>query len=259
MQAVDQYYLGDFRGWLLSKYKKKKETNTSYSLRAFSKYLDISQPTLSQVLAGKRKFSKRNTLKIAKKFSLCPLETKELLKSVNNDGLETRENTDEIRLENDKFILIADWYHLAILSLAKLKNNKSDPQWISNQLDISVLEVRDAVSRLKRLGFIKEENGNLIRVLKSSLNIETKTFSSAIQKYHKQNFKLAEKMMESENLENRKFSATTMALDPQKLEEAELMINRFRKKLAKFLESGEKKRVYTLSIQLYPISNEIKE
>ena len=258
MYEINQYS-SDFRGWLLSEYRKKKETNSSYSLRAFAKFLEISPPALSQVLSGKRKFSRINTLKVAKRFSLSPIETKELIKSVHNDGLEEKDTFNELQLKNDEFLIISDWYHLAILSLAKLKQNKADLKWISDQLGISVLEARDALLRLKRRNFIKEESGRLVRALNTALNIEPGVTSSAIQKYHKQNFKLAEKAMEVESLEHRKFSSVTMALDPKKLGEAEKMITHFKKKLARFLESGEKKRVYTLSIQLFPVSKQTKE
>ena len=251
-----EYYRNDYRSWLSAEFSKKRENNPSFSLRAFAKFLNISPAALSQVLSGKREFSKKNILKIAQKFSLSPIETKELLKSAKQKEFNDDDESpmELIRLENDRFRVISDWYHIAILSLAKLKDNRSDPQWVADQLSISVLEARDALHRLKRLKFITEKNGKLQRLLEKPLSVITPTPSSAIRKYHKQNLALAQKAIDEVSMEERELSAITMAIDLKKLDQARILITKFKRKLARFLEAGKQQRVYTLSVQLFPVS-----
>jgi hypothetical protein len=50
-----------------------------------------------------------------------------------------------------------------------------------------------------------------------------------------------------------------MAVDPALLPEAKDMIKKFRRRLSRFLESGKKKEVYTIAIQLFPVSRQQNE
>lgn len=248
--------ISDYRNWLLDELCTRKELNPSYSLRAFSKYLKVNPATLSQVFSGKRGFSKKNALKIAQKFSLSPFETKKLLLAIRKDTLSKEDiSYDEVlQLENDRFKAISDWYHYGILSLAKLKNNQASPIWIADLLNISVPEAKVALERLKRLKYLDVKNGKLIRLISTPLSIVSETPSPAIRKYHKQNLKLAEKAIDEIPMEERELSSITMAIDPKKMKEASNLITKFKRKFARQLESGKQERVYTLSMQFFPLS-----
>ena len=249
--------ISDYRNWLLDELCTRKETNPSYSLRAFAKYLKVNPATLSQVFSGKRGFSKKNALKVASKFSLSPVETKKLLSSIRKETLGKEEDTsynEVLQLENDRFKAISDWYHYGILSLAKLKNNEASPAWIAEQLNISIPEAKVAMERLKRLKYLTIENGKLVRAIQKPLSIISEIPSPAIRKYHKQNLKLAEKAIEEVSMQERELSAMTMAIDPKKMNEAAKMITKFKRKFLRHMESGKQERVYTLSIQFFPLS-----
>lgn len=248
--------ISDYRNWLLDELCTRKENNPSYSLRAFAKYLNVNPATLSQVFSGKRGFSKKNALKVASKFSLSPVETKRLLSTIRKETLEKEDASyDEVlQLENDRFKAISDWYHYGILSLAKLKINQATPSWIAENLTISIPEAKAALERLKRLKYIAIEEGRLVRLLQKPLSIASEVPSSAIRKYHKQNLKLAEKSIEEVPMQERELSAITMAIDPKNLSEATQMITKFKRKFSRHMESGKQERVYTLSIQFFPLS-----
>ena len=47
----------------------------------------------------------------------------------------------------------------------------------------------------------------------------------------------------------------TMAVDEMNLESARGIIREFRRKLCQTLEQGKKHRVYTLAVQLFPVSH----
>ena len=48
-------------------------------------------------------------------------------------------------------------------------------------------------------------------------------------------------------------TSVTMSIDPEKLEQARNLIQEFQERLDNFLESGEKKEVYQLTISLFPL------
>jgi len=59
-------------------------------------------------------------------------------------------------LSQDAFYLISDWCHFAILELLSIRGFDQRDAHIAASLGISLIEVRDALSRLERLAFIRK-------------------------------------------------------------------------------------------------------
>jgi hypothetical protein len=59
-------------------------------------------------------------------------------------------------VEDDRFKLISDWYHFAILSLADVRGSRWQKQWLAARLGISRTEAAEAMLRLKRFTVIAE-------------------------------------------------------------------------------------------------------
>ena len=51
----------------------------------------------------------------------------------------------------DKFSVISEWYHYAILELTYVSGFKADYKWIARKLSITVEEAKVAIERLIRL------------------------------------------------------------------------------------------------------------
>jgi uncharacterized protein (TIGR02147 family) len=156
--------------------------------------------------------------------------------------------------EVDQFKMISDWCHLAILSLAKVRQNKADPAWIANHLGITKIESTDAIERLIRLGLIALKGSGFVRTTQP-LFVHGNAPSSAIRKYHRQNLEKALDSLERDPIGVRDFTSMTMAIDPKKIEDARTMTKEFLEKMAAFLEEGDQRSVYTLAIQLFPVMN----
>jgi len=241
----------DCRSFLVEEFSRRRERNASYSLRAYSRNLDISLTSLSSVLSGKRCFSKNNLLKIADRLCLSPVERERFLDSGN--ARRPLDSSDFLKLEEDSFRLICDWYHLAILNLAKIRGNRAEPKWVAERLGISVVETRNALDRLTKMNLLEIKNGKLKRTTKA-ISTSRDLPSSAIKQYHKQNLRLAEHSLENDPVELREFSSITMAVDPANLGEAKDMLMRMKRRVSKKLETDKPKKVYTLSIQLFPVT-----
>lgn len=232
--------------------EQRQNKNSSFSLRAYARWLNISPSHLSQIISGKRNLTRKKAFGIIEKLNLSPLEREAFLKSL--DGELSQSHSDHFGgatlIREDEFQLIADWHHFAILSLAEV-DNKADPRWVASRLGIGVQQAREACDRLIRLGLMQKQEKRYIATNRS-VTTSNDISSGAIKKHHKQNLALASEKLDLVPVELREFSSMTMAIDPSKIEEAKIAIRDFKKKIGLLLESGEKKEVYTISIQLFP-------
>lgn len=226
---------------------KKQEKNPSYSLRAFAKFLGVNPTTLSLFLNGKRNISSNTLQKIVEKLQIDEGTQQSLCIEENN-----KNNYEELNFE--LLSTISDWFYFAILSLAETDGFKGDPRWIAKRLNISLEQAKTAFNRLIKYQLLVVD-GEKIRPSGKQLATTDQIMNMAVRRNHLQALDLARNSIENVDVEKRNFSAMTIATTPEKLEEAADKIRKFRRKITKFLESGEKKEVYRLSIQLFPLSH----
>ena len=241
----------DYRCLLQEEFLLRKERNRSYSLRAFSRHLGVSKTAIAEVLSLKRDLSPKNALKVAERLSLSPDETQRMLteiRGIDSPTLKTNYHT----LDGDTFSVISEWYHFAILNLAKLKNHRADAHWIATRLGLTPLEARSALLRLERLGFLEIKNGKLVRKIKS-LNTTEGIPSAALRKFHKQNLLLALNSIDRDGVDDRYNTSITMAIDSSRLIAARKLFLKFRDSMCAYLESDNPDSVYTLAFQVFPV------
>ncbi|MEE3079544.1 MAG: TIGR02147 family protein [Bdellovibrionota bacterium] len=248
--------------FLNSEFEKRKKKNSLFSLRAFARNLDVSPAQLSQVLSGKRKLTQAMANKIAHGLSLSPFEKESFFELLNPDSAKQKKNRlhdkNRRKLEDDEFKLICDWEHFAILSLSEIKNNQWDSRWIARRLNIPIKKAADARDRLLRLGLV-EVDGQSFRQSSAPLTTSNDISNESIRRSHYQNLVLAEEKLESVDVEEREFTTVTMASSPKKIKKAKLLVREFKRKLMEYMEEGEKTEVYTLAIQLFPLTQKEEE
>lgn len=248
----------DYRVWLSEQLEKRKTKNPSYSQRSFARTLGVHPSSLSQVLLGKRPLTLKAAKRISDALSLDPSERQRFMQSAVLASVgETEQSIAEAstlrELELDKFKLISEWYHLAILALASLKENRSDSSWIAEMLYISQKEARGALQRLERVGILGRRGKRFFQKI-PFFQVAAPAGSTSIRRFHHDALQLAEKSLERDAVDEREFNTITMAIDVKKLAEAKKRIIKFRDELCSFLETGEQSQVYMLSVQLFPIS-----
>lgn len=242
----DKYH---FRLWLQRQFTERCKRNARYSLRAFAKYLNMDASSLSQILSGKRPLSKKTMQAICDKLSATPKDLKNfgILSSKATDA-----DYDQVNL--DRFSVMAEWYHYAILEMTFVSGFKADPKWIARKLSITVEEAKAAIDRLKRLGLLLEENGSLIKASKFLTNHADVNTSAAHRELQKQVIQKALLAVDECPAEEKDITSMTMAIDMSNIDKARDLIRKFRRDLCALLEDGEQTEVYNLGIQLYPIS-----
>src|SRR5207302_616070 len=98
---------------------RRCQKNPRYSLRAFARALGMSHTVLSLILSGKRPVPRRTGARMAESLGLDPAQRRAFL-SLGDPEPGAAEDAAYERMELDRFELISDWHHFAILSLLEI-------------------------------------------------------------------------------------------------------------------------------------------
>jgi uncharacterized protein (TIGR02147 family) len=236
---------------LKSKLASVQRRNDRYTLRAYSRDLEVNVTSLSLALRGMRQLSAETLNKI----SLSPhFNTKERM--LLNRAKKTEDGYDKkrLRLDDDNFQLIADWHHLAILNLIDNQSPRLTKKVIQSRFGLDSKTTDEALERLTRLNLLAKENGTYKRTAES-IEAGDRSRSLPIQKHHAQKLDLAKKALDLP-LEKRHFSSVTFSFDPKNVEVVAQEIKRFRRSIEKKYLSQNSNSVYTMCIQLFPLTKE---
>ncbi len=259
-----------------SAFVMRKNKNFRYSLRSFANDLGISAAQLSKLLNKKVFLTRQQASRIAVALELPKVEIVSFIQSAILDAplnakipKQLREKTKKEvagKIKNalpmtnysvERFKAISQWYHLPILELTYLESFKADESWISNQLGISVIEVRDAINRLIDLGLLEKCSKKGFRKTTSHLFINSNS-EPEIRKYERsmieKGLSRLEKFSESDK-NNQLFNSITFPTSKNKIPEVRSAILEFQKKLLKIIQNDSFEEVYQMNCQLFPLTN----
>ncbi len=249
----------------------RNSKNKAYSLRSFAKTLDLPPGRVSQLLSGERNFTLNLGEKISKNLGFNPEKKYEFLESIQK-AKEYRKATkqqispvsrsifEEIsrpkQIEIDHFSLISEPHHFALLSLIETNSFVNDTKWMAKRLNQTPFNINLALSRLKRLGYIEEKDGELLLTSPSGLATPTDIPSASIRQSHRTILEETIDNLEEDNVSDRDITSMTMAIDVKKMSQAKEIIKKFRRELCECLEQDPdaKSEVYRLNVQLVPVS-----
>lgn len=236
---------------LLEEFVKSQTKNPHYSMRAYAARVGIGQSAISEILAGKRPITQKTAEKILHNLNINPQQIAEIVKRDENDAVDSFQ-----QLDMDTFCLIADWYYYAILSLAETEDFDGSVRFICKRLSLSEKIATDAVERLIRLGMLKKNTKTgLILSTGQQFAALSKFANAALKKANRQNLELATEALDKIEHEHRDFTAITLCFDTRRMDDARKMIQNFRRQFCRVMETGHKKDVFKLCIQLFPLTN----
>lgn len=257
---------------LLNELAKRKQLNSSYSLRAFARDLGLAAPTLSDILKGKKGLSQKSAERIADQLKLKEYPKSIFVQSVmakHGRSMHLRNLAQEQlnfllaqnryhEIDLDKFKIIADWYYFAILEFFETNNPKKTIKDIATRFNLDLSTTETALNTLQTLGLIEYQDSNWKKTYKD-LSTPTDIPSTYIRQNHLQIMKKAEESLLRDSVEERDFSNITLALSSEQIAYAKAEIQKFRRKLTNKLNeaSKSKDRVYNLTVQLFPIDIKI--
>lgn len=235
---------------LNDEYLKRRARNSAFSLRSFARYLDVGIATVTDIQNGKRRPSKTTLLKLADKLEFSPLEIDGYLEQMRAG--KNKEQIKKLFIQEDVFQTVADWYHYAIVEIARIQKHKATPNWISKKLGIKNEVAANALERLARLKLIKIKK-NKITLPEGSLKTSEDIPSSAIRKRHRQVLELGIDSLERDSVDEREFFSITLAIDPTQIPKAKEQLRKAIRKIEKTLENGEQTEIYNISGLLFPL------
>jgi uncharacterized protein (TIGR02147 family) len=154
---------------LLDEYLRRKKNNPRYSLRAFARHMAIPSGPLSEILAKKRPLTSKQGDRLADRLGYSSDDRKAFLDQIEKERpvagalkslIAPRNIPDPYQqIQEDRFSLIADWYHFALLALLETTGCRNDPKWMARRLGIPVTQVRSALERLERLELLQRREG----------------------------------------------------------------------------------------------------
>lgn len=226
----------------------------------------MASSKLSQYLNGDCGISGERARFLAGKLNLAPAETELFVCSAEaahsrdpNAKAKAATRLKELlkdtfsKVNMDKFELIRDWYHIAILELTELSSFQPDVAWIASAIGIGKAEAHAAVKRLEELGFLKIEK---FKWEQTEKDFETppEISSRAIREYHKQMLNLVERRFEAIPIEKRELGSVVFAVDETLVPELKSLIRQFQRDVSTLIEKSSKKNtLYALNTQLLPI------
>ena len=261
----------DYREILRDELTGRCKLNPRYSLRAFARDLEISPSRLSEILSCKQGLSRPAAAKIAGKLGYSNPEMEVFCNLV--DSVHARSQTskdvakekveryltdfDHLKLRNETFHMIADWYYLPIWELIGIEGFQSNSKWISRRLGITEAEVLVALERLERFGFIAQIDGVYQRV-EERLSAPGGIPSEAIRKFHHEMILRAARSVFMQGVEKRELNSIVLAIDSAKLPVARKLIQEFWRDFCTKMDlrdsedaKPQKDDVYCLAIQFF--------
>lgn len=247
-----------FQLFLKEELQRRSKNNKYYSIRAYARDLGINDSTLSKLLVGKLKISAKRVQFLGKQLGLSQKKIEEYITTLNSRYTSSVELGFK-QLQLDQFNCASDWYHDAIIELAKIDNIDPKPQNIAQLLDISFLQAQDAIERLLRLNLVSiSECGYLKCELEHSLtNYDEKVYTNDLLKqYQKQILNQSIKAVEKSPREKRCHNSMILSLDSSKLDEFHDLMRKQQKELLSFMEESSSKpdTVYAVQLASFPLS-----
>ena len=256
--------------WLENQLQKRSKKNPRYSQRAFAQAIGIGSGRLSQLISRKRAFTPALGELIAKNLNLSTDETSDFLSLIVNKREVKRDDwrTSKIKalakadipsmqsLNADQMMIIENPLYFAILSLMETSDFVPDNVWIAKRLQRNAEEIRDAMELMERTQMIaRQSNGSYLRLNGPGFKTSDGVRSEAIRKAQRAIMENAARSLWTVPLEQRDMTSMIVAIDPKKIPEAKELIAEFRRKLSSILETGERTEVYSIGIQLCPLTD----
>lgn len=233
------------RGQLQDEFLRRRAKNSSYSLRALARDLELDPSQLSRFLRRRSQLSLNTYEKLHYQLEGTANAASEAV--IPEDSFKT--------LEADKFRVISDWYHFALLELVRTRNFRASPSWIARRLGISAIEAQIAIDRLLRLGLLKlGPRGKLSDAAgDNSSGAPPKHAGEAFRKLQRQVLTQALQRLEDTPFADRDHSSITVAVSRAQLPALQDLLQKFRKQFARQAQtSDDADEVYTLALALFP-------
>jgi uncharacterized protein (TIGR02147 family) len=261
----------DYREFLNSHVEMKELTNPHWNLSVWSRALGLqSTSSLTKVLSGERKPGPKMVDRFVKYFKFnreeeahfrsLVLLTKDkqatfmgaLLKSASH-----REGALQKRvLELFEFRLIAEWQHLSIRELFRVKGLNLTAAKIKKLFkdEVSVETIEKSITLLKGLSLIQKNKTNEYFSADEHIQTKNEISDSAVRFYHEQKLDQAKRRLNDTTVEDREFQSLTLLISKEELPAIKNKIRNFMHEIETDLVGKKVDQLFQFQVQLFPVT-----
>lgn len=225
--------------------------NPQFSLRAFAKSLNLHAASLSEFFNDKRQFSPKLQKKIVSALNISPDKKAHLLELIDAEQSETV-NVERIQLDTDSYYLVTDAIYYSILCLIETTSFKEDYMWMSKRLKKTPEEIKEAVKRLERVGYIKRLDDGKMVVGEAHLMTSDDVANMSLRLRHAENLDSAKDALLNLPVDERYFRFETLAIGMDDLPEFKKAAQEFLDKITSLSHRGTKDEVYEFTLNFFP-------
>ncbi|WP_413290388.1 TIGR02147 family protein [Bdellovibrio sp. HCB337] len=266
MKNTSVYY-EDYRKYLKEAFEKRVARNPSYSQRAFARDLGLAISTLTELMKGKYGLSSERALDVGQRLSLSEAQCQHFadlftMKFARSDvakkkakaAVQKRLSQVAQEIQDDAFLTISEWHHLALLELLEIEAHSFESSHIlAARLGISKDEAHASLQRLERLDLIFEKEGRLVPT-GDVTSVGDGKASEAVRRFHAQILEKAHKALALYSIEEREMSSTVFSINRKDLPSAKKYLQNFRRDFAtRFSKSSNLNDVFCLSVQFFSV------
>lgn len=229
----------------------RRRKNPKYSMRAFARDLSLTQGRLWELIHGRYIPGTKVTERIAELLKLTP-EDKSRMQSLI--AAEKAQPVSTLRsVSSDEFAMISDWEHLAIFNLISTKGFDHTVNSIVSRLEISQLQAEGALNRLLDAGLVIEEEGRFIPAY-TNITTQNEVPSEVIREFHRQIIGRSVTSLQRDSVDARSITSMVFPANVKNLAKAKKIIAEFNVRMAELMDKGDTTEVYSLAVQLVPIT-----
>lgn len=237
-----------FANYLEREYELRRKINSAYSWRAFARYIEVDQSTLSKYLKGKRQLSWKTIETCMERLSTphCLKDHFKKQRALFRGGYEDYKNSEAKGLE--------DWLCFAILEFFKI-DALANAEKIAIRFSVSPKRAAKCLACLEELGFLQQENNSykLLRPNNKWVHIERTTEDK--RRLQQNYLELSSRALKRLPAQERYHGALTVAIDKDRLREAQEKLAAFQEEFGRYIQKEESlSEVYQLTLSFFPLT-----
>jgi uncharacterized protein (TIGR02147 family) len=270
-RASSIFAFTDYREFLKAAYDAEKGANRLFSHRfIMTKVGASSTGWFSDVVKGRITLNQAFAIRLANLFALGSKDEEYFLALVDygqagsseekSRALERVVSFREPKADvvgKDKFEYYSRWYYAAIREILFIHPFKGDYAELARKLSpaITAGQAKRAVSLLKRLEFVAQDETGRIRPVQAIVKKDSEVKSDNLANFLRANMELGIEAISRYDKADRDISALTLALSPQDFKTAREEIRVLRKRLLALSENPHPdKRVFQCNFQVFPVT-----
>lgn len=262
----------NFSDFLKDEFSQRLSRNASYSLRSFSRDLQISPSNMSELMQGKKGMSFKKLAVIAKKLGLKSEETEYLALLAKKQGQKIVKKNNSLEknvaelinkykanysiISIDTLKVISEWQHFALLELIHFEPSY-DVSHLAKRLGVSSRFCNDIIKRLVKLDLLEIKDNQLFDTNKN-LSIGSQIPSDRIKFFHEVILSKAIAALKECAVNEREVSSSIFSFSKDSIEEARKDLVTFRRSFSeKYNQNQNQNSVYCFSLQFFELTKEV--